>query len=76
MVLTMAVDLDHLWADPIYDPNRCSIGLHPLHTFPAILVYCALLAVPRARLVAWGLLIHMALDASDCMRMVPENLIF
>lgn len=41
MLATMAVDIDHLLADPIYDPNRCSIGLHPLHTAPAILVYGA-----------------------------------
>ena len=26
MMLTMVVDIDHLLADPIYDPNRCSIG--------------------------------------------------
>ena len=28
MALTMVVDLDHLWAHPIYDPNRCSINFH------------------------------------------------
>ena len=26
MMLTMVVDIEHLLADPIYDPNRCSIG--------------------------------------------------
>ena len=26
MLATMAVDLDHLLADPIYSPGRCSIG--------------------------------------------------
>ena len=31
MLSTMLVDLDHLLANPIYDPNRCSIGFHPLH---------------------------------------------
>lgn len=45
MVATMLVDLDHLLADPIYDPERCSIGLHPLHTVPAILVYGLLFAL-------------------------------
>ena len=69
MLSTMLVDLDHLLADPIYDPNRCGIGFHPLHTVPAIVVYGALL-VPRAsRLLALGLVIHMALDALDCARM-------
>ena len=33
MVATMLMDLDHLLADPVFDPNRCSIGFHPLHTF-------------------------------------------
>lgn len=36
MLATMVVDLDHLLADPIYDPDRCSIGYHPLHSWPAI----------------------------------------
>ena len=35
MVLTLVVDLDHLLADPIYDPERCGIGFHPLHSFPS-----------------------------------------
>ena len=43
---TMLVDLDHLLADPIYDPERCSIGFHPLHTAPAIGLYAALFALP------------------------------
>lgn len=66
MLATMLVDLDHLLADPLYDPQRCSIGFHPLHTAPAIAVYAALLPWRRTRLVALGLLIHMALDWSDC----------
>lgn len=67
MLLTMLVDLDHLLADPIYDPERCSIGFHPLHTLPAIALW-ALLALPKmTRLVGLGLLIHMALDGLDCL---------
>lgn len=46
MIATMAVDIDHLLADPIYDPARCSIGFHPLHTWPAVAVYLGLFAVP------------------------------
>src|SRR5207247_8211928 len=46
MFSAMLVDLDHLLADPIYDPNRCGIGFHPLHTYPAIAAY-VLLLVPR-----------------------------
>ncbi|WLD58011.1 DUF6122 family protein [Salinispirillum sp. LH 10-3-1] len=66
MVATMVVDLDHLLADPIYDPTRCSIGFHPLHSYPAIAGYGLLALWQRTRLVGVGLLIHMALDAIDC----------
>ncbi|WP_372633655.1 DUF6122 family protein [Fodinibius sp.] len=46
MVLTMLVDLDHLLANPVFDPERCSIGFHPLHTIPAIGAYAILFALP------------------------------
>jgi hypothetical protein len=69
MLATMLVDLDHLLADPIYDPGRCSIGYHPLHTWPAIAVY-GLMTIPRTtRLIGLGLVIHMALDGLDCLLM-------
>ncbi|MCW9706394.1 hypothetical protein J6I44_05990 [Aliifodinibius sp. 1BSP15-2V2] len=42
----MVVDLDHLLADPIYDPERCSIGFHPLHTTPAIILYGLMFLIP------------------------------
>lgn len=48
LIATMLVDVDHLLADPIYDPERCSIGFHPLHTGPAIVVYAALFVLPLA----------------------------
>ncbi|MES0875108.1 DUF6122 family protein [Sinimarinibacterium thermocellulolyticum] len=66
MLATMAVDLDHLLADPIYDPARCSLAVHPLHRPPAIVAYAALLVPVQTRIVATGLLIHMTLDACDC----------
>lgn len=69
MVATMLVDLDHLLADPIYDPGRCSIGFHPLHTAPAIGLYGVLFLIPKTRLIGLGLLIHMALDGIDCLVM-------
>ena len=46
---TMIVDLDHLLADPIYDPQRCYIGFHPLHTTPAVVGYAALFLLPFFR---------------------------
>lgn len=69
MLLTMAVDLDHLLADPIYDPGRCSIGFHPLHAYAMIPVYLLLCLPPPTRLVGVGLVIHMALDGADCLLM-------
>jgi hypothetical protein len=66
MVLANLVDLDHLLADPLFDPNRCSIGFHPLHSWPAQVVWLGLAIWPRSRIIGVGVLIHMALDASDC----------
>ena len=66
MLATMLVDLDHLLADPIYAPDRCGIGFHPLHSYAAIAAYTLLLVPRMTRLVGLGLLIHMALDGLDC----------
>lgn len=66
MVAMNLVDLDHLLADPLFDPNRCSIGFHPLHSWPAQVVWVGLAIHPRTRLVGVGALLHMALDAIDC----------
>jgi hypothetical protein len=66
MIAAMLVDADHLIANPIYDPNRCSIGFHPLHEIWFIVVYVTLCFVPKTRLVGIGLSVHMALDAIDC----------
>lgn len=49
MMATMLIDLDHLLAVPIYDPNRCSLGFHPLHRLPVILLYPLLALVPVIR---------------------------
>ena len=66
MSLTMLVDLDHLLANPIYDPNRCSIGFHPMHQPVMFVVYFVLLLFPKTRLIGLGLLVHMVLDGMDC----------
>lgn len=63
------IDVDHLLAKPIYAPNRCSIGFHPLHTTPAILIYGAMLVAPQTRVLGLGLSLHIGLDAADCVRM-------
>jgi hypothetical protein len=68
MVGTMLIDLDHLFASPVFDSSRCSIGFHPLHTLWAALFYLALLAIPswKWRAVAVGCLWHLATDYLDC----------
>ncbi len=66
MIATMLVDIDHIFANPIYDPNRCSIGFHPLHELWFIGLYVALCFIPKTKLVGIGLSVHMALDAIDC----------
>ncbi|PTS96963.1 hypothetical protein DBR11_18180 [Pedobacter sp. HMWF019] len=66
MIATMIVDADHLLATPIFDPDRCSIGYHPLHSYYAIAVYFVLLFFPKTRIIAVGLLFHMFTDWQDC----------
>jgi hypothetical protein len=67
MIATMIIDIDHLIADPIYDPNRCSINFHPLHTYPFIAGYVVMSFWRKTRLVGIGLVIHIALDFIDCL---------
>ncbi len=69
MVATMLIDLDHLLADPIFDPERCSIGFHPLHTLWAGAAYVVMLAIPswKARAVSVGCIWHLMTDAIDCL---------
>lgn len=69
MLAGWAIDLDHLLADPIYAPGRCSIGFHPLHTAPAIALYGVLALPRRTRWLGVGLLIHIVLDGIDCLLM-------
>ncbi|MEP0191109.1 MAG: DUF6122 family protein [Erythrobacter sp.] len=66
------IDLDHLLADPIFDPNRCSIGFHLLHGWIAGIAYLLLLLVPRwwVRAFAVGAMWHLAVDWGDCRMMV------
>ncbi|WP_196956766.1 DUF6122 family protein [Hymenobacter guriensis] len=66
MLATMLMDVDHLLAKPLFDPLRCSIGYHPLHSFYAIPVYALLLLVPAMQPVAVGLLFHLFTDTVDC----------
>ncbi|WP_179376186.1 DUF6122 family protein [Winogradskyella wichelsiae] len=66
MILGILIDLDHLLANPIFDPNRCSINFHPLHSYYAIAFYLLLLVPKKTRLMGLGLSIHIIADTADC----------
>lgn len=67
MLATMLVDLDHVFAKPIFDPHRSSVGFHPLHSYPMIVVYFlgTVFLKSKYRIVAVGLLFHMFTDFQD-----------
>ncbi|NER10827.1 hypothetical protein SAMN06265375_102191 [Muriicola jejuensis] len=67
LLSAILIDLDHLWADPIFDPNRCSINFHPLHTYWAMGVYTLFLFFKPLRIWGIGLLLHMLADWTDCL---------
>ena len=71
IIATMLVDLDHLLAEPIFDPIRCGIGFHPLHSYYAIACYFLIIFFPntKVRIVTAGLLFHMFTDFQDCLWM-------
>lgn len=66
LIATMLVDLDHLLATPVFDPNRCSINFHPLHSYIAIAIYFVGLFFKKTKIIAIGLLLHMLADFVDC----------
>ncbi|MCK5814642.1 MAG: hypothetical protein KAH07_01735 [Flavobacteriaceae bacterium] len=65
-IATMLVDLDHLLATPLFDPNRCSINFHPLHSYFAIGIYVIGLFFKKTRVISIALLLHMFTDWLDC----------
>ena len=69
MLSAILLDLDHLFASPIYDPNRCSLDFHSLHHYSIHPLYLAMCFHPKTRWLGIGLLIHMALDGIDCLLM-------
>jgi len=76
MLAAFVIDLDHLLADPIYDPERCSIGFHPLHSTYAVVFYIVVLFTTflwpspvwrqRGQLILLGIGVHLFLDTLDC----------
>ncbi|MFD0964029.1 DUF6122 family protein [Pseudofulvibacter geojedonensis] len=66
---SMLIDLDHLLANPIFDPNRCSVGFHPLHSYFAVIIYIIGLVPTKTRVLALALLFHILTDYIDCLLM-------
>lgn len=60
------IDVDHVFADPIFDASRCSIDFHPLHSYWAIGIYFLLLFPKKTRIFGIALLIHILADLTDC----------
>lgn len=68
LLATMLVDVDHLFANPIFQANRCSINFHFLHSYYAMLFYLVLLFMRRPfRIMGIGLLFQMFTDFVDCL---------
>jgi hypothetical protein len=65
----MLIDIDHILADQIFDPNRCSIGFHPLHSYYAIVVYGILSFFSKTRIIGLALIWHILTDYLDCLMM-------
>lgn len=73
LLATMLVDLDHLLATPIFQPDRCSINFHPLHTYYAMIAYTALLFFRKPfYILGIGLLMHMLTDFIVCLMQYSE----
>lgn len=69
LLATMLVDVDHLWAEPIFQPHRCSINFHPLHSYFAIAIYILgviFIQHKILKLICIGLCFHMFTDGIDC----------
>lgn len=67
------IDVDHLWANPVFDPNRCSIGFHPLHSYYAIGAYALLTIYKKTRVFGLALLIHIVADVTDCLLLLHSK---
>lgn len=61
------IDFDHLLATPIYDPLRCSINFHPLHSWYMFPVYVAGVLFKKYSYFFIAIGLHLVLDYFDCM---------
>ena len=72
LLSAICIDIDHIFAEPIFDANRCSIEYHPLHTYWAIGSYAMLLIFKKTRIFGIALLIHILADVVDCFMITLE----
>lgn len=72
LLSAIVIDVDHLLANPIFDPNRCSINFHPLHSYWAIALYLSMFLYRKTRLFGLALLIHILADLADCYMINPN----
>lgn len=63
------IDIDHLLANPLYDPNRCSINFHPLHSWYMFPIYIIGSVYGKYKYFFWAVLVHLGLDLIDCLVM-------
>jgi hypothetical protein len=61
------IDVDHVFATPIFDPMRCSINFHPLHSYWAIGVYVLMTISTKTRIWGIAFLLHILADIVDCL---------
>ncbi|WP_405398081.1 DUF6122 family protein [Maribacter sp. Asnod2-G09] len=66
LLSAIVIDVDHLLATPMFDPNRCSVNFHPLHSYWAIGIYTLLFAYKKTRIIGLALLLHILADTVDC----------
>ncbi|WP_276166208.1 DUF6122 family protein [Zobellia alginiliquefaciens] len=69
----IVIDVDHLLATPIFAPDRCSVGFHPLHSYWAIAIYVGLLFFKKTRIYGLALIIHIVADITDCWLMFQSK---
>lgn len=67
------IDADHLMATPVFDPDRCSLGFHPLHSYWAIVLYVGFLIFQKTRIFGIALMIHIIADLADCWLLAVEG---
>jgi hypothetical protein len=74
LILGIVIDIDHVLANPMFHPNRCSINFHPLHSYWAIGAYAILFFFKKTRIIGLALLIHILADTVDCLFIRSEFL--